>query len=435
MPLFKSTAACLTACLLSLMAAGSPVHKILLNTYAMDEKGKKLQAIVAVYRYQGQPFEDPMNLGVETKRKAGKFFVKMPDMRGITDTCYAYIYFGGVENRELLPGYTFVVIGNNQRSFKPALLWVDRNQNLDLSDDGAPDTFASTATEMDLVLHNPSMRNAVYTVNLSRFSFSYNSRYIGMLDDYYKENSGGRQYAGTLYSFKEQRINTIAGDFKYGKDSFRIGIRDQNCNGIYNEAGSDFILIGNYKADVLPDNPIPIQEKNGKTWFERNGKRYTVTGIDKLGAYVSIREDSSARLAYALHSGKKLRKFRFQTTDRERRTVSIKSYKKKPAYIYVWRFGQTGFSEDTAILRIIARDYPDKIALLTLNYGETPGELKAFKRRNHINWSIGQSTQKINRLLFVEQFPYGVLTGKKLRIRMARISPAEILNLLKNNQI
>jgi hypothetical protein len=133
--------------------------------------------------------------------------------------------------------------------------------------------------------------------------------------------------------------------------------------------------------------------------------------------------------------GKKLKNFKFLSTDKTAKKISIKKYKKKPLYIYVWRFDQAGFTEDTAALRIIARDYSDRIQLITLNYGEKPEELKSFKQKNLINWLIGQSTKKINESLFLDQFPFGVLTGKRLKIKQVKISPADLLNLLKNQQI
>ena len=412
------------------------MQKVLLNQFVQDEKGKKMQAIIAVYKYTGQPFEDPMLLGVESKKESGKFYAKLPDMTGVRDTSYAYVFFGGIDKRKELPGYSLMIIGNNQRLFNQnALIWIDKNHNLDLSDDGPPDTFTSTQTEKDIVLKHPNIPFASYTVNISRFSFSYNSKYIGMLDDYYNENAGSKKFAGTLYSFKEQRINAIAGDYKFGNDSFRIGIKDVNCNGLYNDAGVDYILVGNYGQGILPDNSIPILEKEGKTWFEKDGKRYNILKIDPIGAYILIQNDADAKVKNALVVGKKLKKFRFTTTDKEKKTISIKKYRKKPTYIYVWRFDQPGFSTDTAILRIIARDYGQRINLVTLNYGEKPKELKTFKRLNAINWNIGQSTKKINDQLFIEQFPYGLLTSKRLRIKQVKISPSDLLFLLQNNQI
>lgn len=104
-------------------------------------------------------------------------------------------------------------------------------------------------------------------------------------------------------------------------------------------------------------------------------------------------------------------------------------------YIYVWNFSQDSLSTDTTALRIIARDYGSKLQVLTLNYGETPKELRAFMIRNNINWTIGLSTQKINDQMFIEKYPFGLLTDKRLKIKQLKISPGELLLLLKNNQI
>jgi hypothetical protein len=329
-----------------------------------------------------------------------------------------------------------MVIGNNQRQYnRPALLWIDKNHNLDLSDDGAPDTFASNANEKDITLINPTNKNATYTINISRFSFSYNSKYLGMLDEFYNANSGNKKFSGALYSFKEMRFNTIAGDFEFEKDSFRVGLKDVNCNGLYNDAGIDQFIIGDYQTYVLPDNSNTINAKADKNWFEKNGKRYTIAFIDPLGAYVSIQEDKNAKINNSLVLGKKLKKFKFLSSEKTQKKISIKKFKKKPLYIYVWRFDQTGFTEDTTALRIIARDYADRMQVITLNYGEKPAELKSFKQRNLINWFIGQSTQKINESLYLDQFPLGLLMGKRLKIKQVKISPADLLNLLKNQQI
>ena len=292
------------------ISAQTPVHKVYLNKIVQDEKGKKMQAIVAVYKYTGPVFEDPISLGVDTKKEAAKFTPKLPNMQGVDDTSYAYIFFGALQSRKDLKGYTLMLIGNNQRTYnKPALLWIDKNHNLDLSDDGAPDTFASSANEKDITLINPLNKNATYTINISRFSFSYNSKYLGMLNEFYEANSGNKKFSGALYSFKEIRLNTIAGDFKFENDSFRFGLKDVNCNGIYNDVGIDQIIIGDYQTFVLPDNSIDINAKADKNGFEKNGKHFNITFIDPLGAYVSIQEDKNAKINNSLVLGKKLKKF------------------------------------------------------------------------------------------------------------------------------
>lgn len=420
---------------LSFALAEGPV-KVILNRYIQDEKTNRMQSLIPVYRYPKMPLEDPVNNGVKTKKDAGTFNAKLPDLKGYKDTEYAYIYYGGVLERPELKGYVLCILSSNKRQFnKPALLWIDKNYNNDLTDDGAPDTFPEKIGNMDIVFYNPKVKNATYTVNIARYPINFNPKYIGLMDDFYNANSGSKFFSGTQYSFKEQRLNTIAGEYLTSEDSFTIAFKDNNCNGLYNDPGEDVIIIGEYKTKVMSENSIAIDEKAGKTFFERNGKRYNITFIDPVGGYVLIQVDKNAKLTKALIVGKKIKKFRFYTTDVERKSVSIRKYRRKPTYIYIWRFDQVGFSEDTAALRIIARDYANKINLLTLNYGETPKEIRNFIVHNDINWQIGLSTQAINDQLYLEKFPLGVLTSKRLKVKQTRISPKEILLLLKNNQI
>ncbi len=425
-------------CLLSFSRhsfASTPPQKIVLNNFVDDVKSKKAQLVIPIYKYTGQPFEDPINNGLETKKEFGHFNAKLPDMTGFKDTCYGFIYFGGLNNRATLPGYTLIVVANNKRQWKSlATIWVDRNHNLDLSDDGAPLILDENVGYVEITLNNPDVKNATYSVYVSRFSLSSNEAYKKLMNDFYENSSGTKKYVGTDYSFKEQRLNIIAGDYKDDYDSFRVAIKDVNCNGIYNEL-TDYIIIGDYKTSVMPDNKTPIESKLGKFGFERNGKKYNINEISAIGNYVVIQEEVGAKLKNTLVVGKKVKKFKFKTTDKEQKTVSIKKYRKKPTYIYIWNFQQDSFSRDTQALRIIAQKYSDKINLLTLNYGETPKEIRAFIFRNNINWNIGLSTQKINESLFLEKYPFGLLTERRLKIKQLKISPEELLNLLQNNKI
>ncbi len=421
--------------LLNTVAGSAQTFNIPLDAPALDEKAKKMQSIVAVYSFTGQPFEDPVLNGIATKEKPHTFNAILPNLTGAKDTCYAYLYFGGLMGNDKLSGYVFTVITNNTRNAKPCLLWIDRNFNLDLTDDGAPDTFYFNTKHKDIKFENPKVKGAFYTTRISRFPVNYNPKYLMMLDEYYKESSGSKKFCGSTFSFREERLNIRAGDLQYGNDSFRIALKDVNCNGIFNEPGLDVVLTGNYKESVLTDNNIPISDKSGKTFFEKNGKHYDITGIDPMGRSLAITLDTAAKIKNSLVVGKKIKKFRFNSTEKGEKSISIRKFRKKPVYIYVWRFGQNDFDKDTALLREITLRYSDKVSVVTLNYGETPKELRFFKNRSKINWLIGFSSTRINNLLFIENYPTGVLTKKRLRISRVGISPEELLNLLKNNSI
>jgi hypothetical protein len=408
-----------------------------MNQFVQDAKSIKLKSVIPIYKYTGQPMEDPINNGLGEKIKFGYFKAKLPNMTGMRDTSYGFIFYGGIEDRKELPGYVLIFLGQNLRNTQYALIWVDRNYNLDLSDDGAPDTLYEGNNYLDLNFVHPKAFNSIYTVSLNRIPLAGGlPPYLIMLQDYYKVNSGSKKFESIYSSLGELRLNTIAGDFKNEKDSFRLGIKDFNCNGFYNEAEKDYLLLGKYGEEILPDNRIEISKKKGKTYFEHNGIRYNIVYIDPVGAKVKIEIDTNAVLENSLVVGRKIKKFKYQLVSEDKdKKISIKKRRRKPTYIYVWHLGQEGFTEDTAALRIIARDYSKRINLVTLNYGETPKQIKAFKRINRINWKIGQSTIAINEILHLEQFPHMILTGKRLKIKQLKISPKELLLLLQNNLI
>jgi hypothetical protein len=410
-------------------------QQVPLSDFAFDEKAKKLQAIVAVYKYPKQQLEDPRLNGVESKQTAKTFTAVLPDLKGARDTCYAYFYYGGVAKNSGLQGYVLAILTNNNRGAQPCNIWIDRNYNLDLTDDGPPILYNYNTPHLDIVFENSENKDAKYTVRISRFPFNYNSKYLAMLDEFYKEGSGTKLFSGAFYSFKEERLNVKAGDYLLGNDSFRIALKDVNCNGIYNEVGVDQVIIGDYKNTTLLDQKIPIGMQKGLTYFEKNGKRFIIGNIDGLGKTLLITIDSDAKIKNALKVGKRIKRFKFKSTEKEGKKIAIHQFKKKPTYIYVWRVGEKAFENDTAALRVIQNMYADKVNLVTLNYGETPKELKSFKKRNRINWLIGYSSSKINKKLFIEKFPTGILTKKRLRVKQIGLSAVELLNLLQNNTL
>lgn len=418
---------CLSLCIGKALWAQSN-YQLALNQIVMDEKGRKMQSIIAVYKYKGQPFIDPALIGVAGNKEPKTFYAKMPNMTGITDTNYAYIFYGGTDQRKDLKGYSLMIIGNNQRSIKPALLWIDKNHNLDLSDDGSPDTFYYNTTDKDITLSHPKQATAQYTVNISRFSFSYNSKYLGMLDEYYKNNNGPAAFAGALYSFKEQRLNTIAGDYHNGTDSFRIGLKDVNCNGFYNDWGIDQLIIGGYKSE-LPDQSIVLENNKQNMRFVAMGKAYTIQSIHPIGAFIEFSAYTGNDVITHLPIGKKIKPFRYQLYNKS--LQSSKALKKQACYLYFWNDQNPNFFKDTLALRTLTTSFGSKLQIMTFNKGLNHQELLQFKRNAQINWPIAIATESLIKDMKLGQLPYGIYCGKRLKVKQVAISPADLLILLK----
>ncbi|MBC7426623.1 MAG: redoxin domain-containing protein [Bacteroidia bacterium] len=413
---------------ISFLAKAQQPVKLMLDKQANDDMTRKMQSLIALYKYPKQPFAPYSVFGTSAQGNS-EFNVKMPDLTGYKDTCFGFIFFGGADN-EKLKGNVFTLVVQNKRDMKPAIIWTDKNFNLDLTDDGNPDTMKYDQPFLDITFYDKQNKSAYYTCRLSRLDLFKNAKYKMLVDDYYKGHSGNKIFAGSVYSFKEQRQNIRAADYKVGNDSFRIALKDVNCNGYYAEPGIDLILIGNYGQEELGDANFQIDNKN--TFFEKNAMRFDVKEIDATGKSLTVELNTGAKLTRQLNTGKKIPKFKFSLIEDENKKIKIKKYKNKPTYIYFWNYEQTRFTEDTIALRSLQNEFGSKINILTLNYGETPKELLNFKQRASIPWAIGRSSKPINDLFYVETFPSGFFTKKRLKLTHANISPAELLTLLRN---
>jgi len=402
-----------------------------LDIRAEDETYKRTQAIIPLFRFTGQPFEDISNFGAEKKKDPNYFTAILPDMTGIKDTFYAYIYSDAAKNKSL-PGYFFAIIGNNRRNKKTTPIWIDSNNNLDLTDDGPPDTISSLMTHQDLTIINPENPNAKHVVRISRFSYREFIQYKYMLNEHYKSHSGTKQFAKANYSFREQRLNILAGDYINGADSFRIGIKDFNCNGLFNEKEMDVLMLSPYGKNTFLNETIEITKKKN-TIFEWRNKQYQITEIAEDGSYVKIKENVGVQLLYALNVGENLPKFKYCKAQNNPIKLKSKKLKKKPVFVFFWNNRYPSFEKDTAFLRLLQEEFGDRVHILALNYGNTPTQIRRIRILNGLEWTIGFSTLEINELFYIKEVPRGFCTDSKQRLVNTSISPEELYNQLKNS--
>ncbi len=140
--------------------------RVNLNYRVKDDVYEKTQAVVPVFKYTGDSIEEFTRFGVEQKKVPQKFRLTLPDMKGCMDTAYGYLYFSGT-TRPVNQGYRLMVIGNYRRRQPPAIIYTDKNDNFDLSDDGPPDTLTHDMYYLDLVLRNSEVPEGKYIVRLS----------------------------------------------------------------------------------------------------------------------------------------------------------------------------------------------------------------------------------------------------------------------------
>jgi len=392
---------------------------------ATDDRFSRSMLVAPCFQYTS-PVEEFRNIG-SAGSPLQKASIRLPDMRGCKDTAYGFIFFGGTRSG-FAPGYVLMVVGNNRRLEMPHPVWVDRNNNLDLSDDGPPDTSIYYRSAIDIRIPSPLAGGGEYAVRLSRFPSDSFFSYKNMVNDFYRKFSGTKRFSDANHSFREQRLNILASDIRHGDDSFRLGFKDVNCNGIYNEAGIDEILVGEWGKPMISELAIVLSE-NKKTEFEWELKRFRIDSLPADGRSANILYLPSARLETSLRNHTKLPRFRYCHVEKGKvKKKSIRRYRGKPLYIYCWNSKHERFTQDSAAINAIIARRPD-IQVLCLNYGDSPKWVSRFNQYYSTQWQLGFSSRYINKKLMVSRLPAGILTDRNQKVIRPSITPDSVLHL------
>jgi hypothetical protein len=405
--------------------------KVQLGLHAIDDAFRKSQTVVPVFNFNSPEIEGIEDFGIKTGKKHATQTFKpiLPDMPNCRDTGYTYFYFGGAENSPS-KGYVLGIIGNKRSKDSISYLWIDRNMNFDLNDDGPPLKFYNKADfYLDLHFSHPNQINAIHIIRISRFDVGKNAAYKKLVNEHFQKNSGNKQFAGLENSFREQRINLRSTDVIIGSDSFKIALKDNNANGIFNEIDQDEIIVDTYGKEEMQGFSFPITKK--ETAFERNGKRYLVQSIDPTGKYIQFKEQIDATLEKQLVRGKKLPNQTIQHANDSLKNTTLRKFRRKPVYILYFNLDTPPSKEEIEILRTIHTQFGKKINIILLNYGDSRAKVHGWKLRNGIQFTVGMTTQEQLNKYYVESLPYSFLTRKRLKLAEINITSQEILKQLQ----
>ncbi len=396
-----------------------------------DDAFKKSQAILPVYRYLNDSIEPYTKFGVEPDTTKPWYKIKkFPDMEACRDTGYTYIYFAGADNAHR-QGYILTLIGNYRRSRRSVFLYIDRNNDLDFSNDGAPDTILFTEYSKEIVLENKDVKGANYTMKLTRFKYGENVRYKNLVAKHYRNRSSKKLFTEINYCFRVQRYNSILANYRSDTDSFTIGIKDLNVNGIYNESCTDKLYVGPYKSQINSVDLFDMVPTVTNNVFEWNGKKYRIKAIETTGTYVDIEEDPNAKLSNKLEVGKKVPNFEYFNI------LSVKhelnEYKKQEVFLFFWDKEEIS-SEDTAYLNKINSEFKDRIKIITLNHGDEPKDVRIIFYYDKIKWPMGYSNTEIGNKYFLEDVTRGFYIGKRRNLLDEFISPKEMYTILSTEE-
>ncbi|MBT6234772.1 MAG: hypothetical protein HOI49_01610 [Bacteroidetes bacterium] len=404
------------------------VIKIDTEKKVKDDFFEKSQSILPIYKYTGNQIEPYSKFGLEVDANKPWYTIKkLPELLGVKDTGYTYIYFAGADNA-VSRGYLLTLVANYRRSRRTVYFYIDRNNDLDFTNDGAPDSITYKQNQFEITLENSTIPDATYAIKLSRFQYGQNVRYKNLLTEHYKAHSGKKEFTNINYCYREQRYNSVAAHYRSATDSFTIGIKDMNVNGVYNESCTDKLYVGAYKSQIVSDDLFDMVPTISNNAFEWGGKKYRIVSIETSGAYVEIEEDQNAVLSSKLEIGEKAPNFTYFNVFNKKH--QLREYRKQEIFLFFWD-KETLTSEDTLYLNKLNTEYPE-LKLVTLNHGDEPKQVKIIYYYDKVKYPMGYSNSDIAAQYFLEDVSRGYYLGKRRRLKNDNLSPKEMYELLQN---
>ncbi len=356
-----------------------------------------------------------------------KFSVKLPDLTGCTDTGYAFVYFAGFE-RPTCKNYSVVIIGNAQSLLIPKL-FIDKNHNLDFTDDGPSIDFPYNKEDIEFDLCNAVESTACLHYRLSRYRLDNQYTLQRNLEDFFTSNAGTKRYLGMINSFRIQCQNQWGGNIKIENDSFRITVEDHNINGLYNEPGIDHISLVPYGMEPvsndLKEGSIVQPKDHSEFFLQHLNESYKISGITANGQVLNISYNGKHKRAAEKLLKKRAPRFSYELLA-YRKYAKLRKCRGTPVYLFFYDF-KTADSATFNILKQIYDSAGNRLKIITLNYGNSPSMVREFVKQNYYSWSNGLATKKIYDRYKVDQLPMGFYLNKRLRIMKVGIAPKEML--------
>ncbi|MEZ4748214.1 MAG: permease prefix domain 1-containing protein [Calditrichia bacterium] len=176
------------------------------------------------------------------------------------------------------------------------LIYIDANGDENLTNDGAPKLFLLSENELRLQIPQNFTKNVTVEVSLTRnppekYAPSINRifddngelqpSFVALVKMYPEYNGGKRSYY-----FVERNVMK-RGIAKFGDMEYTVALVDLNCDGIYNNPETDYLLI-----DFGRDGRLTLYDHNEMMKldevFRVNGQNYRLTDADPLGETINI---------------------------------------------------------------------------------------------------------------------------------------------------
>lgn len=354
-------------------------------------------------------------------------YVKLPFSIDTSELAYGYIFFKGVSNSKFENEVAIIV--ENYLDTNPKIL-VDKNGNLDFTDDGAAFT---SRNNFILKLKNQRNTKAAYHLNLSKSQISKKNQ-TSLIHRYQAKNPNAKIISPSNWLCVQRLSLKILKDHLDGSP-ITVMLNDLSVDGLFSFdslENEDRILIVEGHADLNSDLTSLLRSSepiNKNAVFELYGKNYRLDSVSETGDLVSlIKTDGKPQFFY--DQGMDISTLTFDLLNGDPST--IKSLLKDSSYL-ILSIGGTWCGGCTAQLPSIKKIYKsNRVNVLGLFEHDTHQSVTQYVQKHKIDWSVALLPKSYKELFRLRFFPTYILVSPRGTFLLASRDLEEISRHLMN---
>ncbi|MBI3125278.1 MAG: TlpA family protein disulfide reductase [Ignavibacteriales bacterium] len=310
------------------------------------------------------------------------------------------------------------------------LLYIDKNNDNDLSNDDAPLLFP--LTKDSIVFEIESLSDSKQKVKLALFR---TPNAVDSIKKYYLDETGNinpkflsfakiysdeAEFDGSKRSFYfDYRITLRKGKLRLQDSVYTVGLFDYSNNGAYNDE-TDLLIIDLTKAGKLnldiASNVFSVHDV-----IHLNGRNYKLSSVDKYGDYFVIEETKEAptfkyleriqkEIAQSAKKGNLTEEFwNYQVVTLEGKISSLKDYKGKYLFINFWGEWCLPCLNEITELKEAYKKYGVQIGFISLMKVRDLRKAKKIISDKEVVWQNFFISDEIEKQFRVKGYPSNVL--------------------------
>ncbi|PWH86604.1 TlpA family protein disulfide reductase [Brumimicrobium oceani] len=351
-----------------------------------------------------------------------------PENFNIKDSALAFNYFTGWKNSITVKSTPFLF--GNYKSYKP-IVYVDYNHNLDFSDDGQPLIFDEDST-LVVYLSNSENSNAQFPIKFFYPKLTTESKaQIASIITNSGPDALGNTALNIDYWLADKRMNYRVTETLINGEEVKIGLYDNNCNGLYNDLGKDRIVIGDYENDLIfGELDKGAVEYNSTTQIEVGGGIYEIQEIEATGKHIILKR-SQKEFNRPLGIGDNISHFEIELINGQKKTVKEIQESEKYLLLDFWGTWCKGCTQQLPDLKELVKSNSENVQVLGLIVNDKIENVNKYIEKHNLKWQQGFSNEEIIEKLRIDGFPTYLLLDNEGKILMMNGEIEEIKKIIK----